>query len=100
VVQVLQQEVEVQEMPTRHVSFRIEDNTFERLESRSRQAGQSSSQVAQTLIEEGLRMETHPGIVSYYSEYRDEIDNWIERVDKQADEAEALWRRQRDILGT
>lgn len=139
-------------MPTRHVSFRIDSGTFERLQSRSRQVGQSRSHLAQTLIEEGLRMEAHPGIVfrsgpagrrpgiaggpdiwevvrvikgleergnaavirtteltglapeqvniglDYYAEYRHEIDEWIERLDEQADDAEALWRRRQDVL--
>jgi len=36
---------------------------LERLKRRGRQAGQTLSQVAKTLLEEGLRLEGHPGIV-------------------------------------
>lgn len=37
--------------------------------------------------------------IRYYVDYGDEIDAWIKRVDEQADEAEAIWRRRQDILG-
>ncbi len=139
-------------MPTRHISFRIEDDTFKRLELRSRQMGQTRSHLAKTLLEEGLRMEAHPGIVfrsgpagrrpglaggpdvweiarvlkavdaqgegairrtaeviglapeqvgvavRYYAEYRNEIDDWIRRVDEEAARAEAAWRREQELL--
>lgn len=139
-------------MATRHLTLRIEAETFDRLDSRSRAAGQSRSQLAKTLLEEGLRMEAHPGItfragaagrrpglaggpdiwevarvlkgieargdevvartaeltglapeqvagaVRYYAEYRDEIDDWLRRVDAAAAAAEAAWRRERDLL--
>jgi hypothetical protein len=139
-------------MSSRHISFRIDSSTFERLEARSRQTGETRSHLAKTFIEEGLRMEAHPGIVfrsgpagrrpglatapdvwevarvlrgidargeeaihetaeltgltpeqvrivaHYYAEYQTEIDGWIRRVDKDADRAEATWRRARDLL--
>lgn len=50
-------------MPTRHLSIRLESETFDRLDQRSRRAGQSRSELAKTLLEEGLRMDSHPGIV-------------------------------------
>lgn len=50
-------------MPSRHLSLRLESDTYERLEAESQRSGQPRSQVAKTLLEEGLRMEAHPGIV-------------------------------------
>lgn len=47
---------------TRHLSVRLEADTFERLEAQSRRAGQTRSELAKTLLDEGLRMEVHPGI--------------------------------------
>ena len=141
-------------VPSRHLSLRLESDTYRRLEAESQRAGQSRSQVAKTLLDEGLRMEAHPGIVfrpgpagrrpglaggpdlwevirvfegvdargeealritaertgltleqvriavRYYAEYRDEIDDWIRRLDDEADRAEAAWRREQDLLRT
>lgn len=50
-------------MPSHHISLRVDDETFDRLEKRSKRAGQSRSRMVNTLLEEGLRMEEHPGIV-------------------------------------
>ncbi|CCF85589.1 hypothetical protein [Nitrolancea hollandica] len=50
-------------MTARHLSLRLEADTFERLEMQSRQTGQSRSDLARTLLDEGLRMESHPGII-------------------------------------
>ena len=50
-------------MSGRHLSLRLQPDTFERLEAVSRRAGQARSQLAKTLLEEGLRMDAHPGIV-------------------------------------
>jgi|BarGraNGADG00212_2_1021979.scaffolds.fasta_scaffold104576_2 hypothetical protein len=50
-------------MASRHLSLRIDTDTLERLEAESRRAGQSRSQLAKALLEEGLRMEVHPGIL-------------------------------------
>jgi hypothetical protein len=139
-------------MSSRHLSIRLETGAFERLEAQSRRVGQTRSQVAKTLLDEGLRMEAHPGIVfragpagrrpgladgpdvwevarvikgveahgddvvrrtaeltgltreqvrtalRYYAEFRDEVDAWIDRVDAEADRAEAAWRRERALL--
>jgi hypothetical protein len=34
----------------------------------------------------------------YYAAYRDEIDAWIQRVDDEAERAEAAWRREQALL--
>lgn len=139
-------------MPSRHLTLRLEPDTFERLDAQSRRAGQPRSELARTLLEEGLRMQAHPGIVfrsgpagrrpglaggpdvwevarvlrgvgakgddavvrtaeltglspaqvraalRYYAEYPREIDDWLRRVDEEADQAEAAWRREQDLL--
>ena len=48
---------------SRHLSVRVGDGLFEQLETQSRRSGQSRSALAKQLLEEGLRMEQHPGIV-------------------------------------
>jgi hypothetical protein len=50
-------------MPTRHLSLRLESETLDRLDAQSRQTQQSRSQLVKTIVEEGLRMTAHPGIV-------------------------------------
>jgi hypothetical protein len=50
-------------MPSQHLSIRIETDALERLDAESRRSGRSRSEVAKSLIEEGLRMQQHPGIV-------------------------------------
>jgi hypothetical protein len=50
-------------MPSRHISIRLDGGTFDRLDEQSRRTGRSRSEIAKTLLEEGLRMEAHPGIV-------------------------------------
>lgn len=50
-------------MASRHLSLRIESETFEQLEAESRRSGQSRSELAKTLLREGLRAAAHPGIV-------------------------------------
>jgi len=50
-------------MQSRHLSIRIDSRTFDRLTSESRRGHRSRSDLAKTLIDEGLRMEAHPGIV-------------------------------------
>jgi hypothetical protein len=47
---------------SRHLSVRLKAATFDRLDSESRRTGQTRSQLAQQLLEEGLRMNAHPGI--------------------------------------
>lgn len=138
-------------MASRQLSLRLEDDAFARLDAQSRQAGQSRAHLAKTLLEEGLRMQAHPGIVfrpgpagrrpglaggpdiwevvrvfkglrargdadpaqvseltglvpeqvqvalRYYAEYPDEIDDWLRRLDAEADKAEAAWRREQGL---
>lgn len=50
-------------MPARHLSLRLDAGILERLEMQSRHTGQSRSELARTLLDEGLRMEAHPGII-------------------------------------
>jgi len=50
-------------MPSRHVSLRMDQDAYERLAAESRRNREPVSQLAKRLIEEGLRMAAHPGIV-------------------------------------
>jgi hypothetical protein len=50
-------------MASSNLLLRLDNSTFERLEAESQRAGQSRSELAETLIEEALRMRAHPGIV-------------------------------------
>ena len=50
-------------MPSKHLSLRLEPETLERLDQEGRRSGRTRSEVAKTLLEEGLRMEVHPGVV-------------------------------------
>ncbi|TVR73829.1 MAG: hypothetical protein EA415_06920 [Sphaerobacteraceae bacterium] len=50
-------------MASRHLSVRIALETFDRLERESRRLPVTKSELAKTLLEEGLRMERHPGIM-------------------------------------
>ncbi len=50
-------------MPTRHVSFRLAVDTLSRLEDLSRSTGRKKPELLNTLVDEGLRMESHPSIV-------------------------------------
>lgn len=50
-------------MPSRHLSIRLEDDAFRRLDDESQRTGRTRSDVAKTLLDEGLRMERHPGVI-------------------------------------
>lgn len=50
-------------MASQHLSLRLDPQTLERLDTQSRQRGQSRSELARTLLEEGLRMAEHPRII-------------------------------------
>ena len=50
-------------MASRHLSVRLNAGAFERLDAESRRSGHSRSELAKTLLDEGLRMRDHPGIV-------------------------------------
>jgi len=129
----------------------MDETVLERLDAESRRSRQTRSELAKTLIEEGLRMQTHPGIVfrvgafdrraaladgpsvwvvaevyreiegdhaarikqtaeltelseyqvqvaiRYYADYRDEIDDWIQRNNEEAAQAYAAWLRQQEL---
>ncbi|HUG13685.1 MAG TPA: hypothetical protein VMM78_01605 [Thermomicrobiales bacterium] len=49
-------------MADRRLSVRSSIPTFERLDRESRRRGQSRSELARTLLDEGLRMAARPGI--------------------------------------
>ena len=138
-------------MASKRASTRLGDDLVERLDEESRRTGRSRSEVAETLLEEGLRMEAHSGIrfrsgpfgrrpalvdgpdvwcvarvirgtkgtpahvlkqtvkltglrrdqvedaMKYYAEYRAEIDEWLRRLDEEANRAEDEWRRQQGL---
>ena len=50
-------------MATRHLSMRVEDGLVARLDELAKQERTSRSEAARMLIEEGLRMAAHPGII-------------------------------------
>ena len=50
-------------MASRQISIRIDPEALERIDAEARLSKQSRSEVTKTLIEEGLRMKAHPGIV-------------------------------------
>ena len=50
-------------MASRRISIGLEGDSLERLDEHSRETGESRSAAAERLIEEGLRMARHPGIV-------------------------------------
>jgi hypothetical protein len=137
-------------MASKHLTLRMSSESLERLERESEREGHSRSELARELIEEGLRMRRHPGIVFrdgavgrrpalangpqvwviarvfreqqgtfeamvratseltqhpeygirdaalYYLEFRAEIDNWLDRIDREAERAQAEWLRNRE----
>lgn len=46
----------------------------------------------------GLRRDQVEAALAYYAEFTDEIDSWIRRNDEYAARAEALWRREQELL--
>lgn len=50
-------------MASQHLSIRLPKDTVERLDALGNEADSTRSEAARTLIEEGLRMMDHPGIV-------------------------------------
>jgi hypothetical protein len=139
-------------MATRHISLRLDADVVGRLDARSQQTGRKRPELITHYLDEGMRMEDHPGIVfrsgpagrraalaagpdvweiirvvrnvegrgeaavtqaaewlgltreqidiavRYYSEYRHEVDRWIDRVDDEARQAQQLWERRQDAL--
>ena len=49
-------------MATRHISSRLDAEVYDRLERQSRRAGRKRAELINTYLDEGLRMEEHPGI--------------------------------------
>lgn len=50
-------------MATNRLSLKIKASTLDQLEARSREQREQVAHLAERYIEEGLRLETHPGIV-------------------------------------
>jgi hypothetical protein len=50
-------------MASRHLSLRIGEATYGRLEAQGRRYHENVSEIARRLLEEGLRIAAHPGIV-------------------------------------
>jgi hypothetical protein len=136
-------------MASKHLTLRMPPDALDRLDAESEREGQSRSELARELIEEGLRMRRHPGIVFrdgavgrrpaladgpqvwviarvlreqngtfdemiratseltdqpeynvgvaalYYQEFRAEVDDWLDRIDREAERAQAEWLRNR-----
>jgi hypothetical protein len=55
--------------------------------------------VRQLAAVSGLTEDQVRTALRYYAEFRDEIDDWIARVDEEAERAEAAWLREREIIG-
>jgi hypothetical protein len=70
-------------MKSRHLSIRISEKSYEQLEALALSKGESVSECARRLIEEGRRMAEHPGIV-----FRDSLGG---RIAALAD-GPAVWR--------
>lgn len=139
-------------MESKHLTLRIDDTLVQRLDQWSKKTGQTRSELARTLLDEGLRMASHPGIVfrpgpvgrrpaltdgpdiweiitplrgadlddgdvieqvaevmglsiyqvrcalRYYADYHDEIDDWIDRNDEEAEAAYEAWLREQQLL--
>lgn len=139
-------------MASKHLTLRMQEESLASLAGESDRQGRSRSELARELIEEGLRMRRHPGIVfrdgiagrrpaladgpqvwtlvsvwsdidgtdeerinktaewlsvlphqvreglHYYAEFKDEIDAWIERNRREAEEAYAEWQRRQAVL--
>jgi len=49
--------------PRRHRSFRLHERTLERLERRAQESAQSLTSLAERYLDEGLRLDRHPGVV-------------------------------------
>lgn len=139
-------------MATRHLTLRLDAAVVDRLDERSDQTGRKRPELISRYVDEGMRMEDHPGIVfragpagsraalaagpdvweiirvvrnvegsgeaaveqaaewlglareqvdiavRYYSEFPDEIDRWIDRVEAEARRAQQIWERRQDAL--
>jgi hypothetical protein len=59
---------------------------------------QGDEAVRQVAVLTSLTAEQVRIALGYYADYRDEIDDWIQRVDAEAARAEAAWQRAQDLL--
>jgi hypothetical protein len=50
-------------MASKHLTLRLPPETLAELDKRSRRVGRTRSELARTLLEEGLRMQAHPRII-------------------------------------
>jgi hypothetical protein len=50
-------------LTSRHVSVRVSHDTYEAMQRESRRRGEPLSRVMNTLLDEGVRMNTHPGVI-------------------------------------
>ena len=70
---------------------------------RAVRAGTEAEQVAATRDDLAERVGVTPDLLGaalgYYAEHRDEIDDWLRRLDEEAARAEAAWRGERELLG-
>jgi hypothetical protein len=130
-----------------HLSIRVDPTTKQDLEREAKRRGTPTTTLAESLLREGIRVASHPGItfrdgpagrragliagpdvwevvrawaangknpeatagylrlalglveaaLDYYAEYRQEVDDWIDRNDSLMAEAEAAWRRRRAL---
>ena len=139
-------------MATRHLTLRLDADVVDRLDERIQSTGRKRPELIARYVDEGMRMEDHPGIVfrsgpagrraalaagpdvweiirvvrnvegsgeaavtqaaewlrlareqvdiavRYYSEYPDDVDRWIDRVDEEARRAQQIWERRQDTL--
>jgi hypothetical protein len=132
-----------------HLSIRVDPGTKHELEREAKRRGTATTTLAESLLREGIRTASHPGItfrdgpagrraaliggpdvwevvrvwldskkrakataeylrlplglveaaLGYYAEYRDEVDERIQRNDRLMAEAQAAWHR-RQALGS
>jgi uncharacterized protein (DUF433 family) len=132
-----------------HASFRFASRVLESLQGHAREAGMTTTALAERYLDEGLRRDAHPLIVfrdggagrraaivgtrldvwqviqtvresdksthaaaeylsvpeplvsacvRYYADYRDEIDEWTDRMHAIAEREEDAWRRTQAVL--
>ena len=93
---------------TRPFSARVDASVLERLERRGARSGTNKSRLAERYIDEGLRLDDHPGIVfrdgptgrraGLVGGPDDEVDERVRRNLDEAEAAEAAWRREQALL--
>lgn len=58
----------------------------------------TEQRIDRAVAEFGLRREQVEAALAYYAEFTEEIDSWIRANDEYAERAEALWRREQELL--